>query len=181
MSFKKFALAAVFAAATLNAHAAIEIVGGRLIVADTGDVNVTFLGSDAGYTDVVFFENDGRKLFTGHSTPVGSSINLGSFARGTELTFRMHVSNTGDNFFTGPASANPDNLIHAHASLDDNGNAVLGFEDILGGGDRDYNDIQLRVSNVAAPVPEAETWGLMLAGLGGLGLIARRKKAEKLA
>ena len=31
---------------------------------------------------------------------------------------------------------------------------------------------------VAAPVPEAETWAMMLAGLGLLALVARRRKAE---
>ncbi len=185
MSFKKLAIAALLTAASLQANAAIQILGGKLFVADNGPVTVTFLGSDAGYTDVVFFElgnGQSQQLFNGHASPVGQTISLGNIAAGTELTFRMHVNNTGDNFFTGPASANSDNVIHASADLDNQKRAVLGFEDLRGGGDRDYNDIQLRVTNVAAaPVPEPETWGLMLGGLGLLGFMSRRKKADKIA
>lgn len=174
----KAVLVSALAAASVNANAAIDILGGKLFVADTGNVTVTFLGSDAGYTDVLFFDPFGRNLqmFNGHATPVGTTLNLGSFTKGTELTFRMHVNNTGHDFYTGPASANFDNVLHAKATLDDNKSAVLGFEDIQGGGDRDYNDIQFRVTNVAA-VPEPTTWAMMLGGLGLMGFMARRRKA----
>jgi MYXO-CTERM domain-containing protein len=175
---KKFAIAALLSAACLNANAAIEIVGGKLFVADNGAVNVTFLGSDAGYTDLLFYVGTGSEqfMFNGHATTVDTTFSLGNFTKGTELTFRMHVNNTGDNFFTGPASANSDNVVHAHASLDANKSAVVGFEDLRGGGDRDYNDIQFRVTNVSA-VPEADTWAMLAAGLGLLGLVRRKRKA----
>jgi hypothetical protein len=32
---------------------------------------------------------------------------------------------------------------------------------------------------MAAPVPEPETYGMMLAGLGVLGFLARRRKSAK--
>ncbi|MBI3228615.1 MAG: PEP-CTERM sorting domain-containing protein, partial [Burkholderiales bacterium] len=117
MSMKKIAVAALLVASSFSANAAIEILGGKLYVAETGNVSVTFLGSDAGYNDVIFFNNAGfgQQLFSGHSTPVGTTLNLGSFAKGTELSFRMHVDNTGNNFYTGPASANFDNVLHAKA------------------------------------------------------------------
>lgn len=182
MFMKKIAVAAVLAAASLSANAAIEILGGKLYVADTGNVSVTFLGSDAGYTDVLFFDPAGRnqQMFAGHSTPVGTSIDLGSFTKGTLLTFRMHVTETGNDFYTGPESANFDGVLHAKASLDANKSAILGFEDLQGGGDRDYNDIEFRVTNVSA-VPEPSTWGMLLGGLGLMGFIARRKHASKQA
>ncbi len=186
MSIKKIAatasLAVALAASSFSANAAIEIVGGKLFVAETGHVTATFLGSDAGYTDLIFFNNAGfnTQLFNGHATPVGTTIDLGNFVRGTELSFRMHVNNTGNNFYTGPASSNFDNVIHAHANLDANKTAVLGFEDLQGGGDRDYNDIQMRVTNVSnvPAVPEPSTWGMMLGGLGLMGFLARRKHAK---
>ncbi len=186
MLMKKIAistsLAVALAASSFSANAAIEIVGGKLYVAETGNVTATFLGSDAGYTDVIYFNNAGFNtlMFNGKTTAIGTVFNLGSFARGTELSFRMHVTNTGNSFYTGPASNNFDNVIHAHASLDNNSSAVLGFEDLQGGGDRDYNDIQMRVTNVSnvPAVPEPETWGMMLGGLGLLGFMARRKNAK---
>ena len=178
---KKIVIAAVLAAASFSANAAIEILGGKLYVADTGNVTVSFLGSDAGYTDVLFFDPAGRnqQMFVGHSTPIGTSINLGTFTKGTELKFRMHVNNTGNDFYTGPASANFDNVFHAKATLDNNKSAIIGFEDLQGGGDRDYNDIEFRITNVSA-VPEPTTWGMLLGGLGLMGFMARRKQASKL-
>jgi hypothetical protein len=178
MSFKKSILMAALLGATLTAQADVTIVGGKIMVKDTGKVTATFLGSDAGYNDVMFFENGGStQLFSGHSTPVGTEIDLGTFAAGTVLNFRMHVDNTGHDFYMGPAAANFDNVFHAAATLSSNNVAVVGFEDLQGGGDRDYNDIQFKVTNVTA-VPEPESYAMMLGGLGLMGLLARRRKAK---
>lgn len=179
MSFKKSILMAALLGATLTAQADVTIVGGKIMVKDTGKVTATFLGSDAGYNDVVFFENGGSstQLFSGHSTVIGTEIDLGTFTAGTVLNFRMHVDNTGNNFYMGPASANFDNVFHASATLNSSNVAVVGFEDLQGGGDRDYNDIQFKVTNVTA-VPEPESYAMMLGGLGLMGLLARRRKAK---
>lgn len=180
MSLKKIALAALLAASSFAAHADITILGGKLFAAQTGHVTAEFLGSDAGYTDILIFDPQGqnRTLFNGHATPVGTIIDLGVFSAGTELKFQLHVNNTGDDFYTGPASANSDNVFHASALLDGNRRAVLGFEDIRGGGDQDYNDLQFRVTNVSniSAVPEPSTWGMLLGGMGLLGFMARRRK-----
>lgn len=179
MSFKKSLLLTALLGAALTAQADVTIVGGKIAVKDTGKVTATFLGSDAGYNDVVFFENNGStQLFSGHSTPVGTTIDLGTFAAGTVLNFRMHVDNTGNNFYMGPASVNFDNVFHAAATQINSNTAVVGFEDLQGGGDRDYNDIQFKVTNVTAAVPEPESYAMMLGGLGLMGLLARRRKAK---
>ena len=55
---------------------------------------------------------------------------------------------------------------------------IIGFEDILGGGDEDYNDAIFALEGVTA-VPEPVTMTLLatgLAGMGGAGLVRRRKK-----
>ena len=56
---------------------------------------------------------------------------------------------------------------------------VLAWEDLLNGGDNDYNDFIVGVSDVApAPVPEPATMLLMGTGLAGLVAI-RRRRAKK--
>ncbi|MGB5517580.1 MAG: DUF4114 domain-containing protein, partial [Gammaproteobacteria bacterium] len=55
------------------------------------------------------------------------------------------------------------------------GDLVMAWEDLPHLGDRDYNDLVLRVSGVTAvPVP-ATVW-LFISGLIGVAGIARRKK-----
>ena len=57
---------------------------------------------------------------------------------------------------------------------------VIGFEDILGGGDEDYNDAIFAVRGITA-VPEPVTMTLLatgLAGMGGAGAFRRRKNQQ---
>lgn len=180
MLLKKIFLAAAFFIAALHANAGIFIWDSKLYVADTGQVSATFLGSDASYTDILFFSNTGAKLFNNHKTALNTTINLGMFDAGTELLFRLYVKNTHKNFFTGPASNNFDGVIHATAWLDADQSAVVGFEDLVGGGDHDYNDLRFRVTNVSdiqiSPVPEPSSYAMILGGLGLIGFLSRRRK-----
>ena len=96
------------------------------------------------------------------------------------LDISLRVLDTGDIWHTGAAAGNADSLAHADVVYNFNGNAdrtYVGFEDVSGAGDMDYNDHQFSFTNVANPVPEPETYALMLAGLGLMGFVARRRKA----
>ena len=96
--------------------------------------------------------------------------------------FGLRVLTTGDSFFTGPASRNPERKSSEHARASrwlgtpaiPTPGVVVGFEDSLGGGDRDFNDYRFVVSNVsvedASPVPEPGT--LLTFGTGMAALFA---------
>jgi hypothetical protein len=149
---------------------------GISLVATGGEVRAFFVGSEAAYNGTLSRNSPccSGEIFPNHATPVGTSASLGTFAAGTTLVFREHVVTTGDNWFTGPASSNADNFAHAgigtwvaDASVGVNGTYVA-FEDLSGGGDRDYNDLTFVLTGVrphAVYVSEAPTALLLLIGL----------------
>jgi hypothetical protein len=165
-----------------SAHAAL---GDYLVVKTSGNVILTFEGSDAGY-DSTLSVNGSPQIFPNHATLVGATYDLGYFSAGTILDAALFVSSTGDTYHSGPASLNPDG--HAHALVLDDWNGTgktwVGFEDIYGTfeGTGDYNDHTFSFSNAyvtSAPptsgVPEPSTLALLAAG--GLTLFRRQRRA----
>ena len=145
---------------------ATPIIGGQIFVHHTGDVVVTFTGSDAEFDNLLLLASPPNSLgtiFEGHVTPAGTMVDLGVFSAGTELIFELN-NQTGGVFFSGPASRNPDDV--AHAVVDDQfapGLTLVGFEDMVGGGDFDYNDLEFTVSNVGgSSVPDGGPTAMLL-------------------
>ena len=122
------------------------------LIATGGDVVVTFDSNDAAYVSELFLDgaygDELGVLFNNKTTAVGTSKNLGSFDAGTELVFKLNVHETGDVFYTGADSRNLDSLTHAMV-YGGEGQVLIGFEDVLGGGDFDYNDLMFAFTNVA--------------------------------
>jgi hypothetical protein len=158
----------------INAHA--NPILGAQIYANGGEVNVTFLGSDAGFDNLLFIALDPTGLiFEGHVTAVNTTKSLGNFAAGTELMFQLN-NQKGNLWYTGPGSRNSDGV--AHAVVDANylpGALYVGYEDLPGGGDKDYNDLKFSVSNAHVP-DAAATLPLLGFGLLGLAAFARRQR-----
>jgi hypothetical protein len=127
--------------------------GAQVVILDqTIQVEVTFCDGTAGYTSEVFLDDPGYQyIATGHVTPVGTVVDLGVFAEGTELIFAIYVQNTGYTYYTGPGARNPDGVVHA-AVVDhpDPNTWNIGFEDMYGGGDKDYDDINLVITGALA-------------------------------
>ncbi len=182
----KLASACLFASSVVWAGpiGALTVTSNELI-AQGGEVRIYFAGETAGFDSVLNLIAPpgfgGNPFFHNHTTPIGTSLSLGTYAAGTVLRFRMDVLSTGLSFFTGPASGNPDNLIHvAHtqwasdATIPVNG-VLVGFEDILGGGDLDYDDNTFVFTNVLSADPIPEPVSIVLVGVGLAGLIWRKK------
>jgi Domain of unknown function (DUF4114) len=114
----------------------------------------------------------------------GDFVDLGTFKKGTFLDFFLIAdgANGGEDFFTTNKSANSDGLAHA-VSFVPNGSPylIIGFEDIWGGGDGDYNDLIFAVfvgesnakyfASLGNPEPTLAAGSLL-----ALGMIFGRKR-----
>lgn len=178
---KKIACTLALASSAIAAQAAPTLYDGSFLVGATGKVEATFLGHTAAYSNDLYFSTDSVNwsfIFNNHNDAVGKTVSLGNFSAGDELFFKIHVNNTGDNFFSGSSSNNADGLIHV-VSETTGTNTYVGFEDLYGGGDRDYDDVRYSFNNIAIdPVPEPETYAMLGLGLGLVSLVARRRKKQ---
>jgi hypothetical protein len=158
---------------------------GAPVIATGGDVKATFIFQDAGDTDLLYLSlptsfGPGVLIFDNHSTPIGTMVDLGVYAPGTELVFKIHNVNTNTDLFSGLASRSPDNV--SHAAVDQVGlTTIVDFEDLTAaqGGDFDYNDLEFSFTNTRNRqiTPDVTgTAGLMLAGLALVGVAAFKRR-----
>lgn len=173
---------------------AVPILGGQLFYSG-GEITVTTLDGSAAYhsylglylLDPMTQQGDdiGENHQTGDSVTLDPSL-LG-YALGDELIFGISIFTGGwhddpDNFLAtfvmGAGSRNPDGIMHAILNTDDESNYIVSFEDLYGGGDRDFNDSIFSFSGgITTSVPEPGT--LLLFGVGLLGIGAHRHMKAK--
>lgn len=152
----------------------------KLYVATAGEVILTFLSKTAAYSNDLYLQGTPDSILNNQTALLGSQYSLGNFQAGSELSFTMFVKNTGFAYYTGNASLNPDNLLHAAYDITSGQSLNIGFEDLFNGGDKDYDDLvfslnNVRVGSLVTAVPEPETYAMMTAGLLLIGFAKRRK------
>ncbi|HSM80415.1 MAG TPA: DUF4114 domain-containing protein [Nodosilinea sp.] len=169
-------------------------------------VEVYFINEGAGYRNQLFYTaTDGAGGLTGSGKifddissadsklsekngplTLGQGVSLGGFVGATQLDFliKSNGKNGGSTMLGTNAAANPYGLQHVVA-FQHNDWTILGFEDIVGGGDLDYNDVIFAVRGIqegapAADVPEPSALlGLLVLGIGGFTTLRRRPLAEQ--
>lgn len=118
----------------------------------------------------------------------GDFVDIGKLEAGTKLDFFLIAdgANGGKTVFSTDKSLNPDGINHVITfATVVQGYLILGFEDLLGGGDRDFNDvlfaIDLGTANLAAltGTPEPSTYMTMGLFLAGGVWVMRRRRASK--
>jgi len=117
-----------------------------VVIDEDATATATFCDGSAGYTSDVYLGDPSTVYIgTGHVTPSGTEVDLGAFTAGDELIFFIYVHDTGYTYYTGPGSRNPDGVVHAAVTELGEGLYHVGFEDLWGGGDADYDDINIVV------------------------------------
>jgi hypothetical protein len=170
----------LFAVAANAFPIAASGAGQKVFVSSTDHVIATYLGNSAAYSNDLLL--NGSFIFNNHTTPVGTTADLGSFAVGTELIFELFVHDTGNSFFTGPASRNPDSHEHARVQADwAPGTTLVSFEDLFNG-PFEFNDLSFSFTNTTSgstSVPEPNPLLLMLVGIGLIGLTVRLRRTDE--
>jgi hypothetical protein len=152
------------------------IIGGQLF--STGEnIQVRVLGGTAAITSYLSLYSP-EVQYIATNQEVGRVIDLGSFPKGEELIFGINAN--GNIFRTGPGSRNSDGIAHAGVTFLAPNVAQVGFEDLWGGGDRDYDDNNFVFSggiSATQNVPEPS----LLLGFLGLSAFAAHAKRKRIA
>ncbi|HWA25520.1 MAG TPA: hypothetical protein VG734_07660 [Lacunisphaera sp.] len=182
MNLRQTVFAAAFVLSSIAASAFPIALPGtegfKVIVGSTDDIIATYEGNSAAYSNDLYLQGFGF-VFNNHASAVGSTVNLGSYAVGTELVFRLHVNDTGFDYYTGPGSRNPDGQFHARVQsewLPDT--TLVSFEDLYFG-PFDFNDLSFSFTNTqgAPSVPEnLSIAGAFLLAFGAMAKLARSRR-----
>jgi hypothetical protein len=158
--------------------------GGSLYITDApAELTFTYLGKEAGHRNSFTFDLEGTSVgtFATNSSTSGVSafeVSLNELGY-LELTFKDVT--TGKQAFSGYAGTNDRNSWFGFLEVSEiNFGMGAGEYDYLilfndDYADNDYNDMVVGVKAVQA-IPEPETYALMLAGLGVVGFMARRRR-----
>ena len=128
-----------------------------IVPADADYVLARYYGNWGGSSFDLYLDqpdNTLGKLFD-KTYPFGTEVNLGAFTPGTELIFRTLRAGS-DTYYTGPASRNYDNTVHAVAIPQSDG-YLVGWEGLPNGGDLDYEDFVMEVDFYETSPPPPPT------------------------
>ena len=153
----------------------IPVAAGQQLFASGGDVTVTYQGwQGAAYEEYLFLASPANGFglfFENHGTPAGTTLDLGTWAAGTEMMFGIYVQTTGNTWYDGPGSRNVDGVVHAYMANNygSPNTTYVGFEDLdfRTGADANYKDEVFTFTGLTV-VPEPGTY---LAGLSALAML----------
>ncbi|MDO8990255.1 MAG: PEP-CTERM sorting domain-containing protein [Sideroxyarcus sp.] len=160
---------------------------GWLSTTSAGTFYATYLGQESGYVNSFSFGSGNGTLL--ESNALGTTISQ-SVGNDGIVNFSFSDNQSASHVFSNRDQGNPFGFVimagqSSTYSQFGRFDYLLGFNDswvqgFSGNtvGDADYDDFVVGVNFVSAPVPEPETYAMMFAGLGLLGLSVRRRKSH---
>jgi PEP-CTERM motif len=166
-----------------------------LVAGNTGFLRTWFVGkgSAAYNVDLGAIVNGIDRGFglNNQSSTLGELFNYGAINAGDSIKFYIKVNDTGD-IFTNEIADNADGKQHVFALIGGYTGGDFGiplspstpgsyfaFEDLLGGGDFNYADLQFIARTGDLAVPEPASWALMISGFGLVGGAMRRRRTVR--
>jgi hypothetical protein len=144
---------------------------GDQLFATGGDITVEVRPATAGLvSELRLYNADGSFTALTTNREVGRIVTLPARPTGEELVFGIFVRGPNTTFKLGPGDRNPDGLEHGKVVNTGERQYDVGFEDLLNGGDRDYDDNVFRFTGGLAPnrTPVADDQALTMAQGGSL-------------
>ena len=167
-------------AAQLGIAVPTVTIGNLAVQGGPADVTYSYLGSEAGFQDKAFHTLPNTLLFTtpgstggAFSTACGICVSSPFFIANGSLPFQF-VSPLGtiNNGSNGAAEPNFGVWLSADATT-----AYLFFNDKGAGPDADFDDMIIKATLSVSKVPEPSTYAMLLAGLGIMGAVVRRRRS----
>ena len=164
-----------------NSAANAYSIVGQEIYYHGGAIQIKILPKDAAFTSQIYLHTDSGSVFLGTSMNTGSVMSFDDPSAiglnpGEEFILGIHVDDTGNDFVMGPSSSNLDGVAHAAVNYLYSHVAIIGFEDLFGGGDFDYNDVMIRVAGNIGIRQVPEPSALLLVGAGLVSLVFCRRR-----
>ncbi|MFG6432827.1 DUF4114 domain-containing protein [Roseateles sp. LYH14W] len=150
------------------------------VATSSGQVVAYYTGAIGGLTNLVGLRLngvDGPVGLSNQASAYGDSLVLGNVSAGDTLVFFIAIDGGTERYYSDP-SLNTDAFNHAWAAAyagdaDVPAGTNIAFEDLAGGGDRNYFDHSF-VYQITA-VPEPASWALLL---GGAAALAARRRSR---
>lgn len=146
------------------------------VAGNAAEITYTFLGAEAGHRNVAVISGDGEFFNRGaNQTLVGTQVKATQYVSGfLDFAFGTYRPYWARGLFNNDGVANQTSEHYAMGFVQISASAFYVLFDDIAWGDRDFDDMAMRIDVAAVPLPAGGL--LLLSALGGALVLRKRKK-----